>query len=117
MPDAPDPALHHDPAAAASFVTNAGEISTLLASAATAADVAAAADLSGLGLLGRDFAAAWLAAVSGQSATMRIAESVTSAHGSTVATHSAALVGADDTNASDIGATGAGVDDAVQEQI
>lgn len=106
-----DPVLHHDPDAAAVFVTHAGEIASLLTSAATHADVAAAADLSGLGVFGQDFAAAWVAAVSGQSANMRTAESVTAAHGSTVATHSAALVGADDTNASDIGATGADLGD------
>lgn len=108
------PALHHDPAAAATFVSNAGEIASLLTDAATHADVAAAADLSGLGVFGQDFAGAWLSAVSGQSATIRIAESVVGAHGSTVATHSAALVDADDTNASDVGAAGAELGDTEQ---
>jgi len=109
-----DPVLHHDPDAAAVWVNNAGEISSLLTDAATHADVAAAADLSGLGVFGQDFANAWLSAVSGQSATMRIAESVTAAHGSTVAAHAAALAGTDDSNAGDVGAAAADLGDTEQ---
>lgn len=93
-------AVRFDLSAAADYARAAAAVAEMLATAADHTDIAADADLSGLGVLGQDFAASWSAAVASQSATVRIASSLVGAYAAVVTEHGRQL-GAIDTATAD----------------
>lgn len=96
-----------DTDAAAAYQAAAGYVADLLGSAAEHAETAAAADLSGLGVLGTDFAAAWSAAVTSQGATVRIAAALVDGYRAVIGQHAAGIIGADDDAAAALAAAAA----------
>ncbi|WP_278264697.1 hypothetical protein [Nocardia sp. AG03] len=65
--------MSFDPAALDAYQRAAARVSELLGTAATETSTAAGVDLSGLGVLGREFAAAWSKAAGDHAATLSTA--------------------------------------------
>ncbi|MGW4635545.1 hypothetical protein [Nocardia sp. NPDC004415] len=65
--------MSFDPDALAAYTRAAARVSELLGEAATNTTAAAGIDLSGLGLLGKEFAAAWSRAATQHAATLSTA--------------------------------------------
>ncbi|MFE3542569.1 hypothetical protein ACFXK0_06305 [Nocardia sp. NPDC059177] len=72
--------MSFDPAALDAYQRAAARVSELLGTAATDTATAAGVDLSGLGALGREFAAAWTQAAGDHAATLSTAGNLVTAY-------------------------------------
>ncbi|WP_280507623.1 hypothetical protein [Nocardia flavorosea] len=99
-------AISHDSEAAAGFADAAAVVAGLLDAAAGHADTAAVTPLSGLGVFGAEFAAAFAAAAQTQAATIRTAGALFGAYGQTVVAQGQALTATDTENAAAVAVAG-----------
>lgn len=72
--------MSFDPSALDAYQRAAARVSELLGTAATQTTTAAGVDLSGLGVLGREFAAAWTQAAGAHASTLSTAGNLVSAY-------------------------------------
>lgn len=98
--------MSFDPDAANAFISAAASAAALLTDSGAHADIAAAADLSGLGSFGADFAAAWSAAWTGHADTVRVAAGLLGEYGQVVDTFAKQVTGIDTDVAGVLGAIG-----------
>ncbi|GAB2664081.1 hypothetical protein ACWDYH_32575 [Nocardia goodfellowii] len=87
--------LNVDPEAVATYAAAAAEVSGLLGTTASNTDTAAGADLSGLGLLGADFAQAWTGAAQSHADTVRTAAALIDAHATLISAFADRVQGID----------------------
>ena len=87
--------MHFDPDAVTAYTAAAAAVSAQLATAADHSERAAAADQSGLGALGTDFARAWSEAVGSQAATVRTAATLVDAYSTVLVDYAASLTTTD----------------------
>ncbi|AYF78326.1 hypothetical protein D7D52_35910 [Nocardia yunnanensis] len=100
-----------DTPAAAAYIKAAGQAATLLGTAKDHADTVAGIDLSGLGTLGKGFAAAWAAAWGGHSDQLGTASQLTDGYGQGIDTWGKVLGGVDTDNAATIAGAVPGTDE------
>ncbi|MFJ4657627.1 hypothetical protein ACIP5Y_40730 [Nocardia sp. NPDC088792] len=96
--------------AAAAYTKAANEAAGLLRTAAGQATTVAGIDLSGLGALGREFAAAWNTAWSAHAGTLGTAGALTDGYGQAITTWGRVLGQVDRDGAGQITAAGDGTD-------
>ena len=97
--------------AAAAYVKAAGDASTLLGTAQADAGTVAGIDLSGLGTLGKGFAAAWNTAWSGHADQLKTASKLTEGYGQGIDTWGKVLGGVDGDSAQKIAGAVPGTDE------
>lgn len=107
--DSPDKVSFDFPAAAA-YVKAADAATALLGTAKGHAETVAGTDLSGLGTLGTDFAAAWSSAWTSHRDALKTAGAVTDAYGQGLTTWSNVLAGVEDDNSNRIAGAVPGTD-------
>lgn len=87
--------MSFDPAALDAYQRAAARVSELLGEAATNTTAAAGIDLSGLGLLGKDFAVAWAQAATDHAATLATAGNLVTNYQGILAGYGGAVVETD----------------------
>ncbi|MEV0075978.1 hypothetical protein AB0H58_06140 [Nocardia neocaledoniensis] len=96
--------MSFDPSALDAYQRAAARVADLLGEAATNTTTAAGADLSGLGVLGREFAAAWTAAAGAHAATLSTAGNLVTAYQDILNRFGVTVTGIDTGLAGDLGA-------------
>ncbi|MFC6009863.1 hypothetical protein [Nocardia lasii] len=87
--------MSFDPSALDAYQRAAARVSELLGTAAEHTTVAAGVDLSGLGVLGREFAVAWTRAASEHASTLNTAGNLVTAYQDILARFGAEVTGID----------------------
>lgn len=97
--------MSFDPAAMDAYQRAAARVSELLGEAATATTTAAGVDLSGLGLLGAEFAAAWTTAATEHAATLTTAGNLITRYHEILGSYGTQVTGVDTGTAGELTAT------------
>ncbi|MFC4124544.1 hypothetical protein [Nocardia rhizosphaerae] len=96
--------MSFDPSALDAYQRAAARVADLLGEAATQTTTAAGADLSGLGVLGREFAAAWTAAAAAHASTLSTAGNLVTVYQGILGRYGADVTGIDTGLAGELGA-------------
>ncbi|MFE3322854.1 hypothetical protein [Nocardia sp. NPDC059195] len=94
--------MSFDPGALDAYQRAAARVSELLGEAATATSAAAGVDLSGLGLIGREFATAWTQAATDHAATLTTAGSLVTNYQGILSSYGQAVTEVDTGTAGDL---------------
>ncbi|GGN84782.1 hypothetical protein GCM10011610_38430 [Nocardia rhizosphaerihabitans] len=97
--------MSFDPSALDAYQRAAARVADLLGEAATNTSTAAGVDLSGLGVLGREFAAAWAEAAGVHASTLSTAGNLVTAYQDILNRYGADVTGIDTGLAGDLRAT------------